>query len=101
MRHLWLVKPSNKREFDKALSKLPRSDKLAVFDSLAKLAQAENPCAVPGVKRITTSESLWRQRQGDYRILFEIRSDLVIHLKCEYRGTIFVENVQHRKDVYR
>ena len=100
MKHKWLIVPSNKKEFDKFMVKLPANDRLAIFAALAELAQADNPCAVLGVKKIC-SEGSWRQRAGDYRIKYQVVPGIVLHLKCEYKGSIVIEKIDHRKNVYR
>ena len=76
-------------------------DRLLVFGRIRELLLAENPKALPCVKKIVDADDEWRVRQGDYRIFFNHSADKVIHEKHEYDGTIFVLRVLHRKDAYK
>lgn len=46
----------------------------------------------PGVKRLISSNALWRIRVGDYRVIYEVH-------QAEIR--LLVVRIAHRKDVYR
>jgi len=73
----------------KDLDKIPSIDVikiLKVFDELSI-----NPI-FPGTKKLTAKSSLYRVRQGDYRIVYTIS-----HRDKEVRIIL----VRHRKDVYR
>jgi mRNA interferase RelE/StbE len=70
------------------LRRIPNSDlrrTLATIDSLS-----EEPRPV-GVEKLSGQEK-YRVRQGNYRILYEIKDDEVI---------VVVAKVGHRRDVYR
>jgi mRNA interferase RelE/StbE len=45
-----------------------------------------------GVKKLRGTHDLYRMRVGDYRILYEVRSEIV---------TIVVIKIGHRREVYR
>ncbi|OGQ05236.1 MAG: hypothetical protein A2W61_04245 [Deltaproteobacteria bacterium RIFCSPLOWO2_01_44_7] len=78
---------SAKREFDK----LPSAIQDKIIEALHLLSQ--NPFSeLLRVKRLKGADSLYRFRVGDYRIVYEIRSDVLV---------IVVIKVGHRKDVYR
>jgi len=57
----------------------------------AIVALADNP-RPPGCKKLTGPENLWRIRVGDWRIIYEIRDDILL---------IVVVEVGPRGDVYR
>ena len=44
----------------------------------------------PGVKKLTSTERLFRIRVGDYRVIYKIDG-----------GTIIIYYIRHRKDAYR
>ncbi|MBN1770786.1 MAG: type II toxin-antitoxin system RelE/ParE family toxin [Deltaproteobacteria bacterium] len=53
---------------------------------------AQNP-RPPGAKRMHGRASdVWRIRVGDYRLLYQIRGDVLV---------VFVVKVGHRREVYR
>ncbi len=54
-------------------------------------ALAENP-RPQGVEKLSGSESAYRLRVGDYRILYEIRDRLLL---------VAVIRIRHRREVYR
>jgi mRNA-degrading endonuclease RelE of RelBE toxin-antitoxin system len=56
---------------------------MATFRAIAALLLAENPSAVAGVKKLVEKrfDGMWRQRQGDYRIFFEIEPGDVSYLE--------------------
>jgi mRNA interferase RelE/StbE len=57
----------------------------------AILALAENP-RPPGCVKLSGEESLWRIRVGDYRIVYQIRDDVLL---------VLVVKVGHRREIYR
>lgn len=73
---------------EKQLRRLPGQLLGAVIRKIASLA--ENP-RQPGVKRLQGNRELYRVRQGDYRIIYEIHDESV---------TVMVVKVGHRRDVY-
>ncbi len=77
-----------RRQVQKSLDKLPKSDFQAVVEAIKDLAQPPRPRGVEKVK----STGLWRIRQGDYRIVYAIDDN-------EHLVTIV--RVGHRKEIYR
>jgi len=77
-----------RRRAQRALDKLPESDFQAVIEAIRDLAQTPRPRGIEKVK----STSLWRIRQGDYRIIYAIDDNE--HL-------ITVVRVGHRREIYR
>jgi mRNA interferase RelE/StbE len=73
----------------KELKKLPRKEQISILSAIKKLA--ENPIPV-GYKKMVGSESTYRIRVGNYRIIYNI-----------YKKELFIEiiRVGHRKDIYR
>lgn len=81
-------KLSIRRKAQKQLAKLPPNDYKKVKQSILDLAHDPRP---PGSKKLKGRDG-WRIRQGDYRIIYEIRDDQLI---------IIILDVGHRKDIYR
>ena len=100
MAHNWLL------TFDEnvplQLARLPPRDRMAVFRSIAHLLQAENPASVQGVKKLVEKrfEGLWRQRQGNYRIFFELHPGTTVHLSHTYTGRLHLVVIHHRSRAY-
>lgn len=63
------------------------------IDAIEKsiLALADNP-RPNGCKKLTGSKNIYRVRVGAYRIVYEIHDKIV---------TVFIFDVDHRKQVYR
>jgi mRNA-degrading endonuclease RelE of RelBE toxin-antitoxin system len=74
---------------------------LLVFGRIRELLVADNPKALPNVKKIIDADDEWRARQGDYRIFFNHTSEKVTHEKHEYDGTILILRVLHRSEAYK
>ena len=79
-----LIKPSAVKE----LESLPQKDRRRVVRRVQALAENPRP---PGAEKLTGVE-LYRVRQGDYRVLYEV-ADAV--------ETITVIKIGNRRDVYR
>lgn len=77
-----------RRQAQRALNKLPKSDFEAVIESIKSLAQTPRPRGIEKVK----STGLWRIRQGDFRIIYVINDN-------EHLVTIV--RVGHRREIYR
>lgn len=77
-----------RRQAQRALDRLPKSDFQAVFESIKSLAQTPRPRGIEKVK----STGLWRIRQGDYRIIYAIDDS---------QQLIIVVRVGHRREIYR
>ena len=78
-----------KRSARKELRKLPAQVIHHVVKKVESLASDPRPS---GVRKLVGSEQLYRVRVGSYRIIYEIRDDVLI---------IVIVRVAHRKDVYR
>lgn len=77
-----------RRQEQRALDKLPKSDFKAVIEALKSLAQTPRPRRIEKVK----STGLWRIRQGDYRIIYAIEEN-------EHLATIV--RTGQRREIYR
>jgi mRNA-degrading endonuclease RelE of RelBE toxin-antitoxin system len=75
---------------------------MAVFASIRELLLADNPTIVPGVRKLVGGhfKEQWRQRQGDYRIFFNIDHAAVAHEGYVYKGTVHILAVLHRGKAY-
>lgn len=74
----------------KQLSKLAKPIKKRIFDYMDEVEQLENPRS-RGKCLVGNLSGLWRYRVGAYRILCDIKDDVLI---------ILVVDIGHRKDVY-
>lgn len=72
----------------KDLRSLPKADIARIIKRIESLA--ENPFPV-GAVRLKGREE-WRIRQGDYRILYLVKHEIV---------TVFVVKVGHRREIYK
>jgi mRNA interferase RelE/StbE len=77
------LKKSVLKEFDS----LPRKDLQRILVAIESLADDPRP---PQSKKLSGLEQ-YRLRQGNYRILYSIKDDLLI---------VFVVAVGHRKEIY-
>jgi mRNA interferase RelE/StbE len=66
-----------------------RVDRKRIWEKIHKLASNPRP---HGSEKLEGSSERYRLRQGDYRVLYEIRDEVLI---------VAVVHVRHRKDVYR
>ncbi|MDD4872528.1 MAG: type II toxin-antitoxin system RelE/ParE family toxin [Kiritimatiellae bacterium] len=78
------LKKSVQKDFDP----IPKKDLQRIILATKSLADDPRP---PQSKKLSGYEQ-YRLRQGNYRILYEIKDDLLI---------VFVVGVGHRKDIYR
>jgi mRNA interferase RelE/StbE len=78
-----------KKSTRKDLRKLPASVTERVVAVVEGLA--DNPFP-HGVEKLTGSEHAYRIRLGDYRIVYEVVTEL---------NLVEIQRVRHRKDVYR
>jgi len=74
---------------EKALKKLPGKDLIKVIETIQKLAIDPKP---PGCRKLSGEEDVFRVRQGNYRIIYEIEGKKLL---------ILVLKIGHRKDIYR
>jgi mRNA interferase RelE/StbE len=78
-----------KRSAKKELKKLDKQAILRILQAVESLA--ENPWQ-SGSKKLIGSDSIYRIRVGDYRIIYSTESSIL---------TIEIIKVGHRKEVYR
>lgn len=78
------LKKSVQKDFDP----IPKKDLRRIIQAIKSLADDPRP---PQSKKLSGYEQ-YRLRQGNYRILYEIKDDLLI---------VFVVEVGHRKEIYR
>lgn len=79
------ITPAAKRQ----IKKLVESVQLAIIERLEQLSTNPRP---PGALKMQGTESLYRIRVGDYRIIYEIQDRTLF---------VVVVKVGHRGDVYR
>ncbi|MBN8639500.1 MAG: type II toxin-antitoxin system RelE/ParE family toxin [Anaerolineae bacterium] len=97
--HQWL--PEFSDEARDKLKKLSSTDRKAIFTTIAALLASSNPLAIPGMKKLVGSDGQWRMRQGDYRIIISLETQEIVKDKYVYKGTIYIDDIEHRKDVYK
>lgn len=73
----------------KALQRLPRSVFLAALTAIVALSHDPRPA---GAKKLVGSDSDWRIRIGEYRVIFAID---------DVGDRVTVLRVAHRREVYR
>jgi mRNA interferase RelE/StbE len=83
-----MYKVELRRQVQRAMDKLPKSDFQAVIEAIKDLGRTPRPRGIEKVK----STGLWRIRQGDYRIIYAIDDNE--HL-------ITIVRVGHRREIYR
>ncbi len=71
------------------LKRLSKENQRRVLDKIEKLSLNPKP---HGYKQLQVEESLFRARVGDYRVIYEIRDEVLI---------VLVLKVAHRREVYR
>ena len=79
------IDPSAERD----LGKIDIRRQGRIIKAIDQLARTPRP---PGVKKLTGSDSSYRIRVGDYRILYQIK---------DRELTILVIRIAHRRDAYR
>ena len=77
--------PSAAREF----RKLAREVQLRMRPRIDALSNDPRP---HGAKKLAGARDLWRIRVGNYRVVYQVRDELLI---------VLVLRVAHRRDVYR
>lgn len=77
-----------KKSAVKELEKLPKEIIEAIRDAI--LALQDNPYPV-GYKKLKGRKSDYRIRVGSYRIIYQIKNDVLI---------IYIIKIGHRKDIY-
>jgi mRNA interferase RelE/StbE len=80
-----------RRSAKKELDALPQRIQDRCYEALGFLAL--NPFSeVLQIKKLRGAESLYRLRLGDYRIVYEVRGEVLI---------VVVVKIGHRSDIYR
>lgn len=74
----------------KQISKLDNSIKKRIFDYMDEVEKLNNP-RLRGKRLVGNLLGLWRYRVGAYRILCDIKDDVLV---------ILVVDIGHRKEVY-
>jgi len=83
-----MYKVGLRRQVQKYLDKLPKSDFEAVIEAIQDLAQTPRP---RGIEKVKTT-GLWRIRQGDYRIVYAIDDS---------EQLVTIVRVGHRREIYK
>lgn len=78
-----------KRSAQKAFSALPSDVQKQIAEKLLSLET--NPFQ-PGCKKISGRANTWRIRAGSYRIVYEVRENVLI---------VIVIRIGHRREIYR
>ena len=73
----------------KDLRKLDHEPRERIAAAVENLSSDPHPS---GSRKMIGAEALFRIRVGDYRVIYEVRNDVL---------TIFIIKVGHRKDIYR
>jgi mRNA interferase RelE/StbE len=83
-----MYKVEVRRRAQQALDRLPKTDFEAVVEAMKELAQTPRP---RGIEKVKTT-GLWRIRQGDYRIIYDIDDN---------QQLVTVVRIGHRREIYR
>ena len=83
---------------------LTREDMMLIFEKIADLANVHDPYSleeVTDIKKLRDRkyQGLWRKRAGDWRILYRVDINPLIHLKVEYKGRLVVTQIVNRRDL--
>jgi mRNA interferase RelE/StbE len=74
---------------EKYLKKLPKKDLIKVLETIEALSINAFP---QGCRKLTGEESVYRVRQGNYRVIYEIEGNKLL---------ILILKIGHRKDICR
>src|SRR5258708_24082602 len=98
--HQWLViiDPNAQRPFDN----LTFNEKRGNLRRLRELLIANDPYVLPFVEMLKGKrfDRTRKFRVGDYRVFFSVETQEVIHQSHTYKGTLFLLDIQQRKDAY-
>ncbi len=83
--HRIQVLPSAARELRKA----PVSVRHRLISAIDRLSTQPRP---PDARKLRGTDEVWRIRVGDYRVLYQVRDDVLL---------VLIIKVGHRRDVYR
>lgn len=74
---------------EKSLKKLPKRDIGKIVSTIQNLANDPYPA---GCRKLTGEENVYRVKQGNYRVLYEVKGKTLI---------ILILKIAQRKDVYK
>jgi mRNA interferase RelE/StbE len=74
----------------KDLKVIPQKEQIKILDKVERLS--DNPYPKGCVKIKASDDELWRFRQGNYRVLYSVDSEIKI---------VDIRRISHRKNVYR
>lgn len=74
---------------EKSLKKIPKRDIEKVVEAIQVLAISPFPS---GCRKLKGEEDVYRVRQGNYRIIYEV---------IDYKLIVLVLKIGHRKDIYK
>lgn len=74
---------------EKSLKKIPKKDLEKIVEAIQVLAISPFPS---GCRKLKGEENVYRVRQGNYRIIYEIIDSKLI---------VLVLKIGHRKDIYK
>ncbi|AHB13817.1 type II toxin-antitoxin system RelE/ParE family toxin [Dehalococcoides mccartyi] len=77
-----------RRKAQQDLDKLPKKDFEAVIETIKELANTPRPKGIEKLKGL----GLWRVRQGDYRIVYNID---------DKQSLVIIVRIGNRRDIYR
>jgi mRNA interferase RelE/StbE len=77
-----------RRHSQKSLEKIPTHERLKIIAALLELEQNPRPRGMEKVRRT----GLWRIREGDYRIIYNIDDE---------EKLITIVRIGHRREIYR
>jgi mRNA interferase RelE/StbE len=79
------LKPAAQKDF----RRIPQKNLARILEAIEDLG--ENPFPSQSLK-LANAERLYRIRVGDYRVIYEVETEI---------GTVTVHHVRHRREVYR
>ena len=74
---------------EKSLKKIPKKDLQKIIEAIQVLAISPFP---DGCRKLRGEEDVYRVRQGNYRIIYEVIGSKLI---------VLVLKIGHRKDIYK
>jgi len=74
---------------DKAIKDLSKIDKKEATKILDKIENLENFPEVANIKRLTNFEPPYRLRVGNYRVLFEVKDDIITVYRVKHRSKVY------------
>ena len=74
---------------ERSLKKIPKKDLRKVVELIQTLSIQPYP---PGCRKLSGEEYVYRARQGNYRVIYEVQDKQLI---------VLVLKLGHRKDIYR